>query len=163
MRYHDIVNAQEKEKVMETKETYNQKYDQIEKENKEYLKLFEDSIQNLSKKTIRNHVMNADLFLNDYLLEHELKNMVEGLEEVYFFIDDFFIRKCLWSSPSSVKSTAASIKKFYKCMKDNGKIKEEEYKALCEEIKDNLETWMEDCGDYNDGDFESFYGLPIDL
>ena len=32
----------------------------------------------------------------------------------------FFIRRCMCSTPSTVKGTAASIKKFYKCMLDHG-------------------------------------------
>lgn len=147
----------------EEQEVYEKKYKQIEEENKAYLKRYEVSLQDLSEKTIRRHLANADLFLNDFLLEHQMMDMQEGIHEVYWFIDDFFIRKCLWSTPSSVKSTAASIKKFYKCMCENGLIGKGEYAELCVEIKDHVHGWMRDCSLYNDGDLDAFYGFDIDL
>ena len=56
----------------------------------------------------------------------------------------------MWSTPGSIKSTATSIKKFYKCMLDYKKIEKDQYQLLCETIKENMEQWRFDCELYND-------------
>ena len=70
--------------------------------------------------------------------------------EIDGFLGDFFIRKCMWSTPATIKSTAASIKKFYKSMQAHGYVDEESYRELCDEIKDSMEIWQEECEAYND-------------
>ena len=65
----------------------------------------------------------------------------------------------MWSTPSTIKSTAASIKKFYKCMMEHGFIKKSDYDDLCDEIKENMEFWQEDCAAYNDPDADN----PFDI
>jgi len=65
------------------------------------------------------------------------------------FLGNFFIRKCMWSTPSTIKSTAASIKKFYKIMMQQGNIDKSNYKELIETIRDNMEFWLEDCEAFN--------------
>lgn len=94
---------------------YEEDVKKITKKNEKYLKAFENWLvdKNLSEKTIRNHVENADLYINNYLTYYDANKMEEGTSMVYSFLDDWFIRKCLWSSVASIKSTAASIKKFY--------------------------------------------------
>lgn len=138
-------------------ETDQKKYERIGKENKEYLRLFEASLQKLSKETIQRHVSNIDLFLNDFLMERELKDMQEGIFEICSFIDEFMICKCT-SSPSSIRSMSASIKKFYKCMKENGYVSEMNYDDLCEVIKEYIDEWIDDCRAYNSGDWKTYYG-----
>ena len=78
--------------------------------------------------------------------------MNEGVGMTDMFLGDFFIRKCMWSTPSTIESTAVSIKKFYKCMMDHGKIEKRDYDFLCSEIKENMERWQEDCALFNDPD-----------
>ena len=73
-----------------------------------------------------------------------------GIAKIDSFLGDFFIRKCMWSTPENIKSTAASIKKFYKCMMDCGIVKKSNYEFLCSEIKDGMKTWQADCAIYND-------------
>jgi hypothetical protein len=74
----------------------------------------------------------------------------------FFKLDDFlgyfFIRKCMWSTPGTIKSTAASIKKFYSSMLQRGNIDESDYKELIETIKGNMDSWLEDCESYNNPD-----------
>ena len=38
--------------------------------------------------------------------------MEESVTMLGDFLGDYFIRKCMWSTPSSVKTTAARLKKF---------------------------------------------------
>ena len=84
--------------------------------------------------------------------------MDKGVSGLDMFLGWFFIRKCMWSTPGTIKSTAASIKKFYKCMPDN-KIDEKDYKLLCDDIKENMEEWQYDCAMYNDLDAPNPFAL----
>jgi site-specific recombinase XerD len=69
----------------------------------------------LSEKTIRNHVSNIDFFTH-YLVYYEpLKRLDEATEgDVWMFLTDWFPRKALWASVSSVTSYLASFKKFFR-------------------------------------------------
>ena len=78
--------------------------------------------------------------------------MKDGLWAIDEYLGEFFIRRCMWSTPATIKSTAASIKKFYKSMADHEEIDQADYKELCEEIRDSMEVWQELCASYNDPD-----------
>ena len=86
------------------------------------------------------------------MLREEPRPMGDGTEMLDMFLGYFFIRKCMWSTPGTIKSTAASIKKFYKCMSEHGKVAVSDYEYLCTEIKENMEYWQNDCAIYNDPD-----------
>ena len=62
----------------------------------------------------------------------------------------------MWSTPGTIKSTAASIKKFYKCMLEHGKIEKADYEFLCREIKEGMPIWQEDCAVYN-GELDDYF------
>lgn len=136
-------------------ETYEEACEAIREENARMLELFEASMANLKPQTIRRHLSNVDFYINDYLLYYEALSFRDGVWEVAGFLGDFFIRKCMWSTPASIKSTAASIKKFYKCMMDNDMIPKEHYAQLCETIKEDMEDWQETCAIYNDPEEET--------
>ena len=72
----------------------------------------------LVKKTIRKHISNIDLFLNNYLVYSDISTTEEGVSDIDMFLGDWFIRKCIWSSKNSIKETTSSIKKFYQCMSE---------------------------------------------
>ena len=139
---------------------YEKECKKIRKDNDEYLKLFEEDLTNagLSPKTINRHISNVDFYINEYLLREEPLSMDYGTSRLDLFLGDFFIRKCMWSTPGTIKSTAASIKKFYKCMADHNKIEKSDYDLLCSEIKENMEQWQDDCAIYNDPDAPSPFG-----
>ena len=131
---------------------YEKDCDNIRATNKTLLNLFENDLADagLSRKTINRHLANVDFYINDYLLLEEAHPMEDGVGMVYLFLGNFFIRKCMWSTPATIKSTATSIKKFYKCMLDHGKIKKNEYDYLCADIKDGMPQWQADCEQFND-------------
>ncbi|MBM6765504.1 hypothetical protein H5996_06220 [Faecalicoccus pleomorphus] len=81
--------------------------------------------------------------------------MEYGTQKINDFLGYFFIRKCAWSTPASIKSTAASIKKFYKCMSKHEKISKEDYEDFCKAIKFNMKFWQDDCESYNG--YSSFF------
>ena len=131
---------------------YDEKCDTIREENEKYLDIFEKDLAGLSPKTVRKHLGNVDLFINDYLLLEDVIRMDEGIDQIDDFLGDFFIRKCMWSTPATIKSTAASIKKFYKSMKEHSFIEAEDYDRLCSTIKENMDDWQRVCAVYNDID-----------
>lgn len=134
-------------------------YDEYEKlceqqrdANAKYIDIFEKDLKEagLKPKTINNHLSNIDLYINEYLLRIEPLEMSKGCGyEIDGFIGNFFIRKCVWSTPATVKSTAASIKKFYKSMLEHGHVDKDSYQKLTGEIKDSMEMWQTECEEYN--------------
>lgn len=128
--------------------------EEIEKKNGEYLAMFGEDLRKsgLSERTIGSHLSNADLFLNEFLLYREELSMQAGVSMLGSFLGDFYIRKCAWSAPGNIKTTAASLKKFYKSMLGRGLIRDSDYRHLSDEIKDKMEDWQRDCAKYNDPD-----------
>mgnify|MGYP000671137270 FL=1 len=114
-------------------------------------KYIEGFVDELSKKgfvdkTIKNHYFNVDFYLNDFLLREDALTMENGCKDEYLsdFFGYFFIRKCMWSTPDTVKSTIASLKKFYRLLK-------EDYEEFTDTIRVNKEYWIDCCSEYNDG------------
>lgn len=130
-------------------EEYEKKCQEIRGINDEILELFASDLENLSPKTVRKHVNNVDFYINDYLLYEDALTFDYGTGSIDGFLGDFFIRKCTWSTPETIRSTAASIKKFYKCMVEHGKIERKEYDYLCDEVKMRMPKWQADCAQFN--------------
>ena len=138
------------------------------KANKEFMDLFLKDLTSagLSQKTIQKHMDNVDFYLTDSLPfadvdededgDEEAKpmDMKDGVEisNLRRFFSDYYIYHCLWSTPGNLKTTGASIKKFYKCMADHGKISKDQYKELCALFKENMADWQEECRQFNDDD-----------
>ena len=133
-------------------EEYKKQCEKIRSENDVCLDLFEEDMkaQGLSDKTISRHISNVSFYINQYLLREDARLMTDGVTELDMFLGDFFIRKCMWSTPRTIKSTAASIKKFYKSMFAHGRIQKSDYEILYADIKDRMEYWQEDCAAFND-------------
>ena len=136
---------------MEDYELYELNLKKNNKRNEKFLKIFENWLkdQKLVNKTIKKHLNNIDLYINDYLNYYEVTPMEDGVSMVYSFLSDWFIRKCMWSSVASIKETAASIKKFYQCMREKNYIKNEDYKFLCQEIKNNMDIFIDSFIEYD--------------
>ena len=129
--------------------------EQNEDTNHEYLLLFQEDLENagLKQKNIYNHLSNADLSINDFSGNRMNVTMEEGVTTLGDFLGDYFIRKCMWSSPSTVKTTTASLKKFYKSMAKHRKIEKKDYDYVCRDIKESMEYWQESCKSYNNPHF----------
>jgi site-specific recombinase XerD len=134
---------------------YDKKVELNIERNKKFLEEFEKWLveKKISKKTIKNHLNNIDLFINSYLNYYDINKMEEGVSMAYEFLDGWFIEKCAWSSKSSIKTTASSIKKFYQCMSELGYVKKEDYKELCDELKDGMEVFLDSMDSYDNGTF----------
>ena len=133
---------------------YSKVCDEIRAKNDKYLALFEQALvdNGLKDSTIRRHLSNVDFYINDFLLYEGPLPMEYGMARIDSLLGDFFIRKCMWSTPGNIKSTAASIKKFYKYMLDCRVVKKEDYELLCSEIKTGMDVWQGKCALYNDPD-----------
>ena len=140
-------------------EEYEARCEEIRAENEELLKVFQDDIKGLSEKTVRKHLSNVSFYINDYLLREDAKTFDAGTKCISEFLGYYFIRKCAWSTPASIKSTAASIKKFYKCMFEHDYMEKAAYNELCEDIKLGMDGWIEDCERYNDPEYNYFAEL----
>ena len=135
---------------------YELKVKENDKRNEKFLSIFESWLnsQKLSEKTINKHMLNVILYINNFLNYYDAIKMEEGIREVYSFLNDWFIRKCLWASDSSINEMATSIKKFYKCMSENGYVKPEDYKVLCRIIKENMDVFLDSLNEFENYDYE---------
>ena len=66
----------------------------------------------------------------------------------------WFIKKAMWASASSMKSNAASLKKFYSFLHEQGLISKEALADLKETIKENMSEWLATLSRYDDPDIE---------
>ena len=128
----------------------------LKQENQKYVEEFVDSLEGLSPKTISQHQLNAELFLH-YLAEYEGETPEEGVDSLGVFMTDFFTRKCMWSSPATMKSTAASIKKLYTFLAKQGYVSQEAAQIVKETIKEDLEYWCDCVESYDNGAWGSFF------
>ena len=101
-----------------------------------------------------------DFYINEYLFYEEPLSFDEGI----YRIDDFSLAGSLSANACGLhlrqsKVQAASIKKFYKSMKDHGKIASEAYDFLCDEIKNHMPEWQALCEQYNDPEAENPFFL----
>ena len=108
-----------------------------------YLEEFQQWLRDsgLKDETVVGHAFTAMLFLDSYLAQRERAPMEEGRSH----LDGFYLvyREHMGPSPSTVKSTAVSIKKFYRCMAENNQIPMDEYKRIAAAIKERTPVWQE--------------------
>ena len=135
------------------------KIEENKKRNKKFMKEFEEYLKekNLKDKTIKKHLSNVDLFINDYLNYYDIETPEEGINSVYSFLSGWFIEKCMWATVYTTKATAASIKKFYAYMSEKGYVKKEDYKELCEELKDSMDEILEYLDAFDNGTYYDMF------
>ena len=115
----------------------------------------------LKEKTISNHVENMDFYLNEFLLYEDAVEAPAGVSEVNMFLGYWFIRKAMWASEGSIKSNAASLKKFYSWLAERGQVSAEELAELKETIKAEMPEWLATVRRYDDPeitDMEEVWG-----
>jgi len=133
-------------------ESYETAVKEIKKANKSHLSNFKKWLKSkgLSDKTINNHINNVDFYINHYLNYYDPQEVKAGCYSINGFLGSFFIRKALWSSCPQIKSNAASIKKFYACMKEHGVVEKDDYSNLCEDIKEDMDEWLDNMRSYEE-------------
>lgn len=129
---------------MEDNDIYEIKLEKNLKKNEKFLEIFHIWLQlkKLNKRIINNHIENAKLYINNYLNYHEVTRMEDGVNMVYDFFNDWYIRKCWWASESNLKKEANSIKMFYECMSQSGNINILEFNKLCKTIDENMDRFI---------------------
>ncbi len=125
--------------------SYEQEVNKIKEQNKPLIDDFLVYLRNsgISSKTIKSHIDNIGFF-EEYLVYYEpFQSLYEvDSSDVGDFLCDFFPRKAMWASPTSVKSYIATFKKFFKYLVTTNKIDSDEYDDLLEVIKDEKEDWL---------------------
>ena len=136
-------------------EQYEADCQRIRTANKQLLIEFEDWLKSsgLSDKTIRNHILNVDLYINDYLLyETPVLEAKDGVYsgDINMFLGYWFIKKAMWASKSTIKANAASLKKFYTFLLEKGLIEKDDLQELKETIKEEMSEWLATLDRYDD-------------
>ena len=131
---------------------YEQMVERNREDNERYLASFETSLvsSGLSRKTVNKHLSNVEFYLNDYLNYRDAATMQEGVHRVGGFLGDWFIRKCMWASKTSIRENAASLKKFYKIMAYKGLVSMDDYRALSDEVKQDMPEWLHTLEQWDD-------------
>jgi site-specific recombinase XerD len=127
-------------------ETYEQRVQAIQLANQPILDGFERSLKQagLSAQTIKAHVDNMRLFAHYLLLyAYSLRRLDEATEgNVYDFLEDWFPRKALWASVSSMKVYLASFKKFFKWMGATGLVAPQTVEDVLSTLKDSRNLFL---------------------
>lgn len=140
-------------------ELYEKECKKIIEDNEKYIDCFYDYLdeKGLTDRTISNHLYNVSFYLNNFLLYYEPLHMKDGCYHLDAFLGNWFIRKAMWSSVGTIKSTAASIKKFYACMLENDLIEREDYQNLVMTIKKNKDRWIETMEEYDSMSYDEWW------
>ena len=105
---------------------------------------------NLADKTIGTHVDNIDFYINEYLLYEDVIEPQHGIHGVGMFLGYWFIRKAMWASEASIRSNAASLKKFYTFLHERGSVSADDLESLKETIKEEMPEWLATLARYDD-------------
>ena len=131
-------------------ETYEQRVQAIQLANQPILEGFEYALKQagLSEQTIRDHVDNMRFFARYLLLyAYSLRRLDEATEgAVYDFLEDWFPRKALWASVSSMKVYLASFKKFFQWMGAAGLVSAATVAEVLSTLKEERNVFLEPGG-----------------
>ena len=104
----------------------------------------------VSPQTTRRHVSNIDLYVNHFLLYEEPTEARDGVYRVGMFLGYWMIRKVLGIGQSSIRSSGASLKKFYGFLNERGLVSDEAVRSMREQIRDGMPGWLERKRRYDD-------------
>ncbi len=126
--------------------------DTMRRENSMILDVFRSYLEsrNLSEKTVNKHCSNVEFYINEFLLYEELLGPGDGVREVGSFLGDWFIRKAMWASVTSIKENITSLKHFYTFLSLLGEIEEHELAEMKKLIKESKADWIETLQKYDD-------------
>jgi site-specific recombinase XerD len=125
---------------------YDREVEAIRTYNQPLLEAFQAWLEEsgLSEKTVRSHVENIDFF-TEYLVYYEPLNRLDQAtdSDVFSFLSDWFPRKAMWASVSSVRSYLASFKKFFMWMGEAGHVSQETVAEVIEVLKEGREEFID--------------------
>ncbi len=140
-------------------EQYELDCENLRKLNTQVLEQFKDWLQakGLAASTIKNHLSNVDFFINEFLLyESPVTPPDKGITSVSMYLGYWFIKKAIWASKASIKSSAASLTKFYTHFLEKGLITEHDLRVLKMTIKEEMPDWIEEVEAYLTDDDDYF-------
>jgi len=142
---------------MDDYEEYEAACKEIREDNAKLLEKFKKWLRqkNLAAKTIRTHTENVDFYINEFLLYEDAVEANDGADEIGMFLGYWFVKKAMWASPAQIKSNAASLKKFYTFMNEQGEISDELLAQLKETIKEDMPEWIATMRRYDNPDIDS--------
>lgn len=116
----------------------------VRKDNAKLLSEFKQWLdkKGLGDKIIDKHISNIDFYVNEYLLHSNLIEAKDGAIKVCDFFGDWFIRKAMWASKTSVKSIATSLRKFYNFMYEKNLVEEFDIEYLSDMVKEEMPVWL---------------------
>ena len=127
-------------------DTYEQRVQAIQQANQPILDGFETWLRQsgLSEPTIKAHVDNMRFFSRYLLLyAYSLRRLDEATEgDVYDFLEDWFPRKALWASVSSMKVYLGSFKKFFTWMGETSLVSPEMVEDVLSTLKDDRNFFL---------------------
>ncbi len=137
-------------------EQYEIECKKIRASNEKLLDDFADWLQksNLADKTIDKHVDNVDFYINEFLLYEDAVEPQNGVYSIDMFLGYWFIKKAMWASKASIKSNAASLKKFYTFLHERGLVAKDDLDSLKETIKEEMPGWLATLSRYDDPSIE---------
>jgi site-specific recombinase XerD len=78
--------------------------------------------------------------------------LVVSRRPINFFLGYWFIKKAGWSSESSIRGNASSLKKFYQFLLEKGEVQQEDFDELSRTIKIEMSRWLGAMKRYEDPD-----------
>lgn len=91
------------------------------------------------------------------MFDYDITKVEDGMNCIHLFLDGWFIEQCLWASKNSLKETAANIKKFYQYMSENNYVTVEDYKDMCNFIKENMDEFLEQMDAFDNGTYYDIF------
>lgn len=92
---------------------------------------------------LQKYLANADLYLNQFLLEKENLQMPDGPAEFFGFMTRTYTKIPTETvDPANVKAMCIGIQKFYESMLKHDRILLTDYQELCRTIAANQMEWM---------------------
>ncbi len=131
---------------MSEADTYDARVRAIRASNQPILDDFEAWLERsgLVEKTVKTHVNNISFFTNYLVYYDPLKKLDEADSgDVRMFLADWFPRKAMWASITSVKSNIASFKKFFQWMGETGRVSPETVVDVLTTLKDDRNHFLE--------------------
>ncbi len=132
--------------------TYDERVRAIRAYNRPLLESFREWLvqSGLAEKTVKAHVYNIDFF-TEYLVYYDdpLKKLDEADSfDIRMFLANWFPRKAMWASPSSVKSNIASFKKFFQWMGETGRVSSETVSDVLTTLKEGRDEFLESVAEF---------------
>ncbi len=125
---------------------YDEEVEKIRAYNQPILDGFQDWLENagLAPETVNSHVENIDFFA-EYLVYYEPLRKLDDADAtaVYSFLADWFPRKAMWASESSMRSNMASFRKFFQFLRVSGRIHEDIEGQVRETLKESKDEFLD--------------------